>query len=144
MPLTKVMARDVTFEILTTAPNTYTPIKGINTITLAPTTNRSATTDYEDGGRLAHIVASRGMTFTLEGFRMEDESGGDRDPGQAAVEVLAAAVGNASIGSFRITSPGGEVWTFNGSAEVTPLGGGNDDPSAWQAVIESSGAIAIV
>lgn len=139
--ITKVLARDTLIEILTTAPSTYTQIKGINSIGLSPQTNRADTTDFDDDGDLAHIVASRGLQMTLEGFRMEDESGGDRDPGQAAVETLAEAKGNASIGTFRITSPGGEVWTFNASAEVTPMGGGNDDPSAWSATLETSGGI---
>lgn len=141
MSVTKVLARDTLIEILTTAPSTYTQIKGINQIGLSPTTNRADTTDFDDDGNLAHMVASRGLQITLDGFRMEDESGGDRDPGQAAVETLAEAKGTASLGSFRVTSPGGEVWTFKASAEVTPLGGGNDDPNAWSATLETSGAI---
>lgn len=142
MAITKLLARQTIFEILTSAPSTFTPIGGINSISVSPTTNRADTTDFDDEGRLAHIVASRGMSFTLDGFREEDESGGDRDPGQAAVEALADEFGADSLGTFRITSPGGEVWTFQASAEVTPFGGGNDDPSAWQATIEISGAIA--
>lgn len=141
MTVTKVLARGTLIEILTTAPSTYTQVKGINQIDLSPTTNRADTTDFDDDGNLAHIVASRGLQLTLSGFRMEDESGGDRDPGQAAVEALADAKGNASLGSFRVTSPGGEVWTFQASAEVTPLGGGNDDPTSWSATLEVSGAI---
>lgn len=137
--ITKVLARDILVEI--EIATVFTQIKGLNSLSVSPTTNRADTTDFDDDGDLAHMVVSRGTQITLDGFRMEDESGGDRDPGQAAVETLAEAKGTSSLGSFRLTSPGGEVWTFQASAEVTPLGGGNDDPSSWQAVIEVSGGV---
>ena len=135
----KLLARECLIEI--EIATTYTEIKGLNSLTLSPTTNRADTTDFNDAGRLAHIVASRGLQISLEGFRMEAESGGDRDPGQEAVEALADEFSHDSLGQFRLTSPGGEVWTFKASAEVTPMGGGNDDPNAWTATLEVSGAI---
>lgn len=141
MAVRKVLARDLLFEVGSGSPGSYVQVKGLNTIGLSPSTNRADTTDFDDDGDLAHLVASRGLEITLEGFRMEDESGGDRDPGQARMEVLGDAKGNAGIGSFRLTSQGGEVWTFEGSVEVTPNGGGNDDPGAWSATVEKSGAI---
>lgn len=142
MSVRKVLARDLLVEVLTAAPSTYTQVKGLNTIGFSPSTNRADTTDFDDDGNLAHVVASRGLVINLEGFRLEDESGGDRDPGQAKCEELADAMGNASIGTFRLTSQGGEVWTFSGSVEVVANGGGNDDPAAWTCNIEKSGAIA--
>ena len=51
----------------------------------------------------------RGLEFTIAGHHLEDALTGDRDPGQAAVETLARAVGLAATGSFRVTSPGGNV-----------------------------------
>jgi hypothetical protein len=54
---------------------------------------------------------------------------------------LAAAVGLDSLGTFRITSPGGNVATFSASAEVTKGGGGNNDAATWQAVIRVSGGV---
>ena len=62
-------------------------------------------------------------------------------PGQAAVEVLAQAVGLAALGSFRVTSPGGNVDSFLASAEVTTAGGGHNDPAAWSAKLTISGAV---
>lgn len=141
MAVTKVLARNLLIEVLVTAPNTYAEIKGLNEIGISPATNRADTTDFNDDGRLAHIVASRGTSLTLTGFRLEDESGGDRDAGQARVEALAELYGAASLGTFRLTSQGGEVKTFQASVEVTPNGGGNDDPAAWEATLEVSGAI---
>ena len=80
-------------------------------------------------------------SWTLSGFWLEDVSDGSRDPGQAAVETLAKAVGLASLGQFRITSPGGNTITFLASAEVTLFGGGNNDPASWQAALTVSGDV---
>lgn len=139
MPVRKVLARDLLIEVLTAAPSTYVQIKGLNEIDFAWETNRADVTDFEDNGNLAHLVASRGQTMTLRGFRMEDESGGDRDPGQAKCEAIGDLIGNDATGTFRLTSQGGEVWVYNGSVQVTPNGGGNDDAGAWECEIVRSG-----
>lgn len=141
MPLGKVLARDYLIEVETTTPTSYVEIKGLNSIGYSPDHNRADTTDFNDEGRTAGIITSRSTTLELEGFRMEDESGGDRDPGQARVEVLGNAFGPASLGHVRITSPGGEVIEFDATFSVQPFGGGNDDPAEWKATIEASGAI---
>jgi hypothetical protein len=138
----KVLARHILIEVETASPATYVQVKGLNSVTFSPTLNRTDTSDFDDNGNNAHLPVSKGMQITLDGFRMEDESGGDRDPGQERVEELAESLGNAGLGKYRLTSPGGEVWTFEASAQVTPMGGGNDDASVWQAVVEVSGAIA--
>lgn len=141
MAVTKVLARLLLFEVETETPASFVEVKGLNQIGWSPTTNRADTTDFNDAGSLAHIPASRGTTFALDGFRLEDESGGDRDPGQARMEVLAELFGADGLGNFRVTSQGGEVKTFAGSVEVTPNGGGNDDPGAWSCSVEVSGPI---
>lgn len=141
MAITKVPARDFTFEIDTTGAGNWVLINGIDTLTRAPNTVRADTRTFEDGTRHRHWVASRGDQFTLAGMRLEDSVTGDRDPGQEAVETLATQYGPNSIMPFRITSPGGNVLTFNASAEATQFGGGKDDPAAWQAVIEVDGDI---
>ncbi|HLT68571.1 MAG TPA: hypothetical protein VKZ72_00310 [Acidimicrobiales bacterium] len=143
MAITEIPARGFKFELNTGtngSPN-WVPIAGIDTFSHTPTTNRADTRHFEDGGRLRHWVASRGDQFTLSGKRQEDPDTGDRDPGQEAVEAWAQEVGPGSIKQFRITSPGGNVLTFEASAEVTLFGGGNDDPASWQVVIEVSGPI---
>ena len=83
----------------------------------------------------------RGLEFTIAGHHLEDALTGDRDPGQAAVETLARAVGLAAMGRFRVTSPGGNVDSFLASAEVTTAGGGHNDPAAWSAKLTISGAV---
>lgn len=143
MAVTKIPARDFTIEIDTAYPGTpaWTPIGGLNSLTPSPTTNRADTTDFDSNGVAEHLVMERGLEFTISGHHLEDALTGDRDPGQAAVEVLARAVGLAALGSFRVTSPGGNVDAFLASAEVTPAGGGHNDPAAWSAKLTISGAV---
>lgn len=143
MAVTKFLARDLDIEINTGtigAP-VWTGIGGLNTLTHAPSSTDAETTDFDSNGRSEHMKAERGESWTLAGFALEDVGDGTRDPGQAAVETLANALGLTSLGQFKITSPGGNTATFMASAEVTLAGGGNNDPAAWQAVIRVSGAV---
>ena len=148
MAITKFLARDLAISIHTaagvdtifgTADDVKTAIGGLNSLTHAPATARADTTSFDSNGRDEHLPASRGETWTLSGFTLEDVGDGDRDPGQAAVESLALLVGPAGIGWFTITSPGGNTIRFQASAEVTLAGGGHNDAAAWQAVITVSG-----
>lgn len=145
MTVTKILARDhgKNWEINTgtTSVPVWTKIKGINSWSPSPSKNDADTTDFDDDGRTAHMVASRGDEFTITGFYLEDPNDGTRDPGQSAVETLAAAVGYDSLKPVRFTSPGGNRLEFVASANVTIGGGGNDDPSAWEATLTVSGKI---
>lgn len=142
MAVTKFLARDLTIEIASSGSGgSYLPIKGLNSLTHSPTSTDADTTDFESDGVSEHMKAERGESWTLAGFSLEDVLNGDRDPGQLAVEALAQQVGLASLGNFRLTSPGGNVATFAASAEVTKGGGGNNDPASWQAVIRVSGEV---
>ena len=145
MTVTKILARDhgKTWSINTgtTLSPVWTAIKSLNSWAHSPSTNQTDTTDFDDAGRLSHLVASRGDEFTLTGSYLEDPDTGDRDAGQEAVEALASQVGNDCLKQFKLTSPGGNTVTFEGSAECTIGGGGNDDKSAWEAKITVSGAI---
>lgn len=143
MATTKIPARDFTIEIDAGSPGppAFIPIGGLNSLTPSPSTNRSDTTDFDSNGQAEHMVMERGLEFTISGHHLEDALTGARDPGQAAVETLARAVGLAALGSFRVTSPGGNVDSFTGSAEVTTAGGGHNDPAAWSAKITISGAV---
>jgi hypothetical protein len=145
MAVTEIPAQDFTFDLntgTTVSPN-WVNIVGINTMSFAPVTNRADTRHFGDGGWLKHWVASRGMTMTLGGLRQEDPDTGDRDPGQEAVEAWALLMGPASIKQFRFTTPGANVATFNASAEITPAGGGNDDPATWQVVVTVDGPVVL-
>ena len=148
MATTKFLARDLTMAISTavgvdteagTEDDTWTVIGGLNSLTHSPATSRADTSSFDSNGRDEHLVASRGETWNLAGFALEDVATGDRDAGQAAVEALAKLVGPAGIGYFKVTSPGGNTIIFAASAEVTLHGGGHNDAAAWQAVIQVTG-----
>jgi hypothetical protein len=143
MATTKIPARDFTIEIDSAYPGTpaWTPIGGLNSLTPSPSTNRADVTDFDSNGAAEHLVMERGLEFTIAGHHLEDALTGDRDPGQVAVETLARAVGLAALGSFRVTSPGGNVDSFLASAEVTTAGGGHNDPAAWSAKLTISGSV---
>lgn len=141
MAVTKFLARDLDIAILVGGSGGATPvdIKGLNSLTHSPSSTDAETTDFDSEGRSEHMKAERGEQWTLAGFKLEDVLTGDPDPGQAAVEALANAVGLDSLGQFQITSPGGNIATFYASVEVTRPGGGNNDAATWQAVLRVSG-----
>ena len=143
MVATKFLARDLLIEVLDpSSGGDYTEIKGVESLTHSPSSTLANTTDFASAGRMESIMAERGDEFTLSGFRMEDVDDGTRDAGQAIVEELAQEISVASIGTFRITSPGGNTLIFGANVEATLLGGGHNDPSAWGAKLTVSGAIA--
>lgn len=143
MAITKFLARDLTIEINTGTVGSpvWTGIGGLNSLTHSPSSSDAETTDFDSNGRAEHMKAERGDSWALAGFHLEDVSLGTRDPGQAAVEALAQAVGLTSLSQFKITSPGANTITFSASAEVTLAGGGNNDAAAWAAALTVSGAV---
>jgi hypothetical protein len=145
MALTKIPARDFTIEIDAnygeSGGENFIPIGGIESLTPSPSTNRADTTDYDSQGVAEHMVMERGLAFTISGRHLEDAATGERDAGQAAVEALARRVGLNSNGSFKVTSPGGNVDSFLASAEVTTAGGGHNDPATWGAALTINGAV---
>lgn len=148
MAITKFLARDLAIAISTgagvdtlpgTSDDVWTSIGGLNSLTHAPSTSRADTSSFDSNGRDEHLIASRGESWTLAGFSLEDVANGDKDPGQAAVEALGKLVGPAGMGYFKVTSPGGNMILFEASVEVTLQGGGNNDAAAWQAVLTVNG-----
>lgn len=139
MAVTKFLARDITIEV-EDSPSVFIAIGGIESLTHSPSSEQADTTDFDSNGRAEHFIAQRGDEWTLSGYAKEDVATGDRDPGQEVVETLARQVGpDASLGTFRITSPGGNVLDFQASAEVTLSGGAHNDPAAWSAKLTVSG-----
>ncbi len=144
-PDTEVLARGFTFELNTgtEAVPVWTTVNHINKWSHSPKSNDADTTTFDDDGRMTHLKASRGDEFTLTGLYQEDETTGDRDPGQEACEAWANEIGQPSLKQFRITSPSGVnvVGPFRASATVTIGGGGGDDPNAWELAMVVSGAL---
>lgn len=133
MAATKYLARDLVIEV--SDGSEYVVIGGLNSLTHSPSTTRADITEFDSNGHDEHIVASRGETWTLAGFAVEDVNTGERDEGQLIVEVLGRQIGTLAWGYFRITSPGGNQIVFQATAEVTLAGGGHNDASQWQAVL---------
>lgn len=143
--LVKIPARHFVFEIDgnygTSGGEDWIPIKGLTSLGMSPTTVDTPTTDFDSDGVAEHQTMERSSEFTASGFYLEDLTTGERDPGQEAVEDLGERMGPASVGSFRMTSPGGNRWKFLATVEVTsPGGGGNNDMSAWNAKFSKTGA----
>ena len=126
MAVTKVNAENWTVEILTTAPDTYTTIKGLEDFDISRNVTRADTTDFESEGAEENRVIRRGKTITLNGHYLEDESDGSRDPGQEALEGATEEVGAAAEKTIKMTSPGGTVFTFNATVQVGTSGNKND------------------
>lgn len=143
MTVTKIPARDwgKPFSINTGTTNSpvWTRIKGINNLTPSPSKNDADITDFDSEGWAEHFVAGRSMEFSIAGHYLVDPLDGTRDPGQKAVEELGLEVGIDSVGTFRFSPPGEKPIEFEASANVTAGGGGNDDPTAWEASLTVTG-----
>lgn len=133
MALVKLLAQeyDLAVRTATGSPDVYTAIAGLTGITLSPSKTDVDTTDFDSDEWNAHLVARRGATWNVTGHRLEDKDDGSRDPGQAAVEEYAWLVGSDAVARFQLTSPGGQIYQFDATVNVTPFGGGNDAISTW-------------
>jgi hypothetical protein len=138
----KVNARDWVVEINTgtEAVPVWTQIGGLTSFTIDRNDEETDTTDFDSGGLEEHHVMQRGKTIGLEGFYLEDPADESRDPGQAAVEALAEAVGAASLKQFRFQSPAGNGRVAKFSAKLGTVGGGNNDKTSWAVELKRSGA----
>lgn len=137
----KILARGWAFEISDGAPvATFIQIGGLNTWSVSVEKNDADTTDFDSDGWNEHIVASRGRSISFEGLFMIDPVTKIRDAGQAEVEELADKIDYDSIREFRYyhvaTGIGRKGFV---SANVSDVGGGNDDPTSWGAEMTFSG-----
>lgn len=144
--LVKTPARHFVLEIDenygTSGGESWLPIKGLTSFGQSPKTTDTDTTDFDDDGDATHQTMERSAEYTASGFYLEDRTTGERDPGQEAIEALGERMGPASVGAFRVTSPGNNRWAFLATAEVTsPGGGGNNDMSAFSFKLSRTGAV---
>lgn len=139
------LARDYTWEINTNTilSPTWVQIGGLSKWAHKPSAKDAETTKFSDAGRQSHMKASRGDEFTLTGLTGGTEADFTvRDPGQLAVEVTGVAVGRASRAQFKVTrDDDGVSKTFMATVTITEGGGGNDDPSTWEATVTVTGAV---
>lgn len=142
MPPRKIMARHLLCELNTgtDALPVWTPIGGLNSLTVSTEKNDTDTTDFDSDGWAEHMVSQRTGSISAEGFYKEDPVTGARDAGQEALIALADAVGYDSLKPFRITTPGGNVTIYQVSARVdAPAGGGLNDTAGFTAELTWSG-----
>jgi predicted secreted protein len=142
MAVTKVLARSWTKQV-DNGSGSFLDIKGIHTMTVSTSSHLADTTDFESAGWLEHLLTTRGATISLDGMFLEDTSTKSRDPGQARVEALAKLFGASGIGSFKIITPGGTIWTFSASAEVDGPAGSQADTASWKCKLNVTGAITV-
>ncbi|MCO1575031.1 hypothetical protein M8C13_04560 [Crossiella sp. SN42] len=143
MAQTKILARDVIFQVETTTPNTWLAVSYLNSATLNPAENEEVgdATTFESAGQYEGVPMQRGAAFELEGLLSKDNITGVQDPGQARVEVLAAAVGYAGLARVRFRHPLDTEWQiWTALFSLGEQGGGNNDLSTWGATITRSGA----
>jgi hypothetical protein len=146
MALVKLLAQEYDLSIRTVVgtsptPDTYVPIKGLTGISISPSKSDVDTTDFDSDAWMAHLVARRGASWSITGHRLEDKTTGARDPGQEAVEGYAWSVGSDAVATFQYASPGGKLYTFDATVNVTPFGGGNDAISTWSFEATMTGAM---
>jgi len=142
MSLGKQLARTFDFEI-DDGSGGFVQINGITSFSPSQEKNDADTTTFDSEGWMEHIVASRGMSFDMEGYHIEDEADGSRDTGQERIEEIGQLVGNGSVVPFKLTSPGGNTISMEVSVDAPMFGqstgGGNDDPAGWTATLTVSG-----
>lgn len=145
MATKKIAARDIIIEVSDGAtPAVWLPIGGLTTATINPAENEEVVdaTTFGSDGHYEQLVMQRGASITLEGFKLQDPSTGDLDPGQERCEELAAETGVASLGSVRFRHPADAEWKVwpEATFSLGEQGGGNNDLTSWSCTIVRSGA----
>lgn len=142
MALGKQLARVFDFEIYDGTD--YVEIGGVNSFSPSREKNDTDVTDFDSEGWMEHLVASRGMSFDMEGFHIEDADTGDRDAGQEVLEEAALEMGPDALKTLRIVGPGGNTEIYMEVSIDAPFhglsdGGGTDDSAGWSASLTMSG-----
>lgn len=136
----EILAREMVVE-LETEPDKWTEIEAVRTITPTPSKTNADTGHFQAAGWDRHIVAARGLSFSLEIVYQEDEDTGARPEGQAALDELSRKVGYQSLGTFRVYGPNGKGIKFRASVDVPPIaGGGLNDAGTYTATLDMSDA----
>lgn len=143
MAVTKVLARGWTLEIQNPDTLAWVTVNGLKSFSFDSEDNKADTTTFDDDGWNSHLVASRGRKIGCEGYYLEDQVSKARDDGQVLVEDYNEVIGPDSLGYFRLTSPAGTVRYFYASVSIGGVGGGNDDPTGWNAELTTSGAASL-
>jgi hypothetical protein len=121
-------------------PGTAHLIEGIEEFGLAQEAKDTDTTSFTQGGYEEHLRVLLGRSMKVTGVYLESNMG-VRDPGQAAVELIAGNIGYDAYGQFVLTSPNGDVTTFMATAQIDKTGGRKDDKVSWEVTLKLSGDV---
>ncbi len=136
----EILARELKVEI-ETGEETWQEIEGVQTIGHTPSKTDADTGHFQAAGRARHIVAERGDEFSLECTYLVDPDTGAIPAGHQALRDLGAKIGYESIGTFRITGPGGTGIQFDASANVGQPAGGRNDAASFSVTLTVTDAI---
>lgn len=139
----QINARDWIFQISdeATPTPTWSEVAGLESFTLNPAENEETvdTTTFASDGIYEGQVMQRGASLALSGKAVKN--GATKDPGQAQVETVAAAVGEDSLGTIRFRHISDTTnWTvWSAYVSLAEQGGGTNDKSSWGATFTKSG-----
>lgn len=136
MATRQINARDLVVQISDGAVSpTWLSIGGMRSWKPNPGEDEQVTdtTTVDSDGQAESQVMQRGFSLTGEGRELEDPLTGSRDAGQARVEILAAGVGETSLGSIRFRTPASATWKVWAEARFSlgEQGGEHNDKGAW-------------
>lgn len=121
----------------------YLHVSGVTSFSPSTEKNDADVTDFDSNGWQEHMVASRGLSFDIEGYHIEDDTTGVRNAGQERLEELGRAMAKDSTAEFRVVTPGGDnidmTASFDAPMYGQSTGGGNDDPAGWSVTMTVTG-----
>lgn len=147
MSAVEFLARDYKF-FASEDGQSWTEIGGINTWKWTEDTELVDVTDFDDEGWKAELSAQKGAVLGLEGNRLRDPETGERDAGQAMVEVASRKFGFAGLLYFKVQTrdeiagtppvPFGTI-VMRGTPKLNEAGGGAADKAPWGCEVSSYG-----
>ncbi|WP_433067452.1 phage tail tube protein [Dactylosporangium sp. CS-033363] len=147
MSQTTVPAREMIFQVQAGDAVTWLSLTGMNNFNLSPGENEEVedTTTFDSDGAYEEVVMQRGASVACQGFKMEDDTTGVQDVGQARIEELASKTGGASRGKVRfrhIRHSQWKVWTA--TFRLGDQGGGNNNNNTWSCTVRRVGKTQLV
>lgn len=129
-----------------TGATTWTVIDGVDTVTPNPSSKDADTTMFSNAGWQSSMVVSRGLEVKVSGKAVWDKTTHEKDPGQAAVEALANALGSDAEGEFRIALPGDKAIQFTADVKDAFIfaSAGAEDVAKWECQLKVSAAPTVV
>lgn len=138
----QINARDWIFQVESATPNTWLDILGRKKFTVNRGEHEEVedTTTFESLGNHESQPMQRGGVLELEGVVLLT-TGNVRDPGQARLDVLAAAVGEPALSRLRFRHTVQTLWTiWPGWIAPKEEGGETNKKTSWGIAWTRSGA----